>query len=220
MDRHSRQRIAELYQGSLQRGYVRGKLASDPVYAATAALLAGRPLPLLDIGCGIGLLGQYLHASGHVAAYVGVDSDARKIAAGRRAAERGGLAVALDLRRADAHELPPLQGHVTLLDVLHYLPAAAQQSLLQTAIGHLAPNGLLIVRNVLREPNWRFHATRLEEFFLHASGWIRGGPQHYPTPDEICAPLRAAGLQVRMEPLRGRTPFNSYLIVARHAEAA
>ena len=62
--------------------------------------------------------------------------------------------------------------------------------------------------------------TRLEEFFLHASGWIRGGPQHYPTPDETCAPLRAAGLQVRMEPLRGRTPFNSYLIVARHAEAA
>lgn len=220
MDRRSQRRIAGLYQGHLQRGYVRGKLASDPVYAASAALLAGKPLPLLDIGCGIGLLGQYLHASGHTATYVGVDRDARKIAAGQRAAERGGLATAIELRCADAHELPPMHGHVALLDVLHYLPATAQQSLLQQAVRHLAPHGRLIIRNVLREPNWRFHATRVEEFFLHVSGWIPGGPQHYPSPDELCTPLRGAGLDVRIEPLRGRTPFNSYLIVARHAEPA
>ena len=50
MDRHTRQRIARLYQGSLQRGYVRGKLASDPVYAAVAARIDGTALPLLDIG--------------------------------------------------------------------------------------------------------------------------------------------------------------------------
>ncbi|HXD38269.1 MAG TPA: class I SAM-dependent methyltransferase [Rhodanobacter sp.] len=217
MDRQSQRRIASLYQGRLQRGYVRGKLASDPVYAASAALLAGNPLPLLDIGCGIGLLGQYLHASGHTAAYLGVDRDARKIIAGQRAAERGGLAAAIQLRCADAHDLPPMQGHVALLDVLHYLPATAQQTLLLQAIRHLAPQGRLIIRNVLREANWRFHATRVEEFFLRASGWIPGGAQHYPDADELRQPLEAAGLTVRMEPLRGRTPFNSYLVVARHA---
>lgn len=216
MDRHTRQRIARLYQGSLQRGYVRGKLASDPVYAAVAARIDGTSLPLLDIGCGIGLLGQYLHAQGHHQPYLGLDHDPRKIAAGQRAAQRAGLDAVMRLQQADAAELPAQQGHVALLDVLHYLPAARQPTLLRDAARHLSPQGCLIIRNVLREPNWRFHATRVEEFFLRASGWIPGGAQHYPSADEVRAPLEQAGLEVHFEPLRGRTPFNSYLVVARH----
>jgi 2-polyprenyl-3-methyl-5-hydroxy-6-metoxy-1,4-benzoquinol methylase len=214
MDRHTH-RIVSLYDNHLQRCYIRSKLASDPVYAATTALIAGSPLPLLDIGCGIGLLGQYLHAQGHRQPYLGLDHDPRKIAAGRIAGRRAGLDAVMSLRHADVDELPPMQGHVALLDVLHYLPAERQPALLQAAIRHLAPQGCLIIRNVLREPNWRFHATRIEEFFLRVSGWIPGGAQHYPTADELRAPLENAGLDVRIEPLRGYTPFNSYLIVAR-----
>lgn len=215
MDRRSRQHIANLYDGHLQRGYVRGKLAGDPVYAATAALVAGTTLPLLDIGCGIGLLGLYLHALGHAQPYLGVDHDPRKIAAGQQAVQRAGLDTLMSLRHLDVAELPPMHGHVALLDVLHYLPAARQSPLLQEAARHLAPEGCLIIRNVLREPNWRFHATRVEEFFLRTSGWIPGGAQHYPSDDELRVPLQDAGLDVRIEPLRGRTPFNSYLVVAR-----
>lgn len=215
MDRRSRQRIAHLYDNHLQRGYVRGKLAGDPVYSATAALVAGTTLPLLDIGCGIGLLGLYLHALGHARPYLGLDHDARKIAAGQQAVQRAGLGALMSLRHADAAELPPMHGHVALLDVLHYLPAVRQPILLQEAARHLAPEGCLIIRNVLREPNWRFHATRVEEFFLRTSGWIPGGAQHYPSADELRVPLQDAGLDIRIEPLRGRTPFNSYLIVAR-----
>ncbi|HZX71958.1 MAG TPA: class I SAM-dependent methyltransferase [Rhodanobacter sp.] len=217
MDRRTRQHIASHYDSHLQRWYVRSKLASDPVYAASSSLLAGSTLPLLDIGCGIGLLGQYLHMQGHRAPYLGLDRDPRKIAAGRRAAQRAGLATVVDLRCADAHDLPPTQGHVALLDVLHYLPAAGQSGLLQQAARHLAPQGRLIIRNVLREGNWRFHATRVEEFFLQASGWIPGGAQHYPDAGELRQTLEAAGLHVRIQGLRGHTPFNSYLIVARQA---
>ncbi|GAA0888225.1 class I SAM-dependent methyltransferase [Rhodanobacter soli] len=215
MDRRSRQLIANLYDGHLQRGYVRGKLAGDPVYAATAALVVGTTLPLLDIGCGIGLLGLYLQALGHAQPYLGVDHDPRKIAAGQQAVQRAGLDTLMSLRHLDVAELPPMHGHVALLDVLHYLPAARQSPLLQEAARHLAPEGCLIIRNVLREPNWRFHATRVEEFFLRTSGWIPGGAQHYPSADELRVPLQDAGLDVRIEPLRGRTPFNSYLVVAR-----
>lgn len=127
MNRLARQRIASLYDGRLQRCYVRTKLASDPVYAAVTALVAGSALPLLDIGCGIGLLGQYLHAHGHALPYLGVDHDPRKIAAGRRAVQRAGLAATMGLHRADVTELPPTRGHVALLDVLHYLPAGRQR---------------------------------------------------------------------------------------------
>lgn len=215
MDRRNHEHIAQRYDGAIQRGYVRGKLASDPVYAATAALLEGSDLPLLDIGCGIGLLGQYLNTQGRTRRYVGLDHDPRKIAAGRLAAQRAALDDLIELEHADAAQLPPVQGDVALLDVLHYLPAPRQTELLRDAVRHLAADGCLIIRNVLREPNWRFHATRIEEFFLRISGWIPGGAQHYPSAGELRVPLEQAGLDVRIEPLRGRTPFNSYLIVAR-----
>lgn len=217
LDRARRNRIVGHYVHRGHRWHVRWKLAWDPAYAAVANQLGGPPLPLLDIGCGIGLLGQYLQAEGAGAPYIGVDHDPRKIAAARAASRAAGLADAMDLRCADAATLPPAHGHVALLDVLHYLSAAQQQALLQVAIAHLAPGGTLVIRNVLREPNWRFHATRLEEFFLRVSGWIPGGAQHYPGADELCTPLRQAGLDVQVRALHGRTPYNSYLLVARFA---
>ncbi|HEY9513645.1 MAG TPA: class I SAM-dependent methyltransferase [Rhodanobacter sp.] len=215
LDHAARKAIAAHYAQLGHQLHARWKFANDPVYAATAALLGDSTLPLLDIGCGIGLLGQYLSAAGVRVAYTGVDHDVRKIGAAQVAARRAGLEHAQRLHCADAATLPPTHGHVALLDVLHYLPAARQRALLKTATQHLAPGGLLVIRNVLCESNWRFHATRLEEFFLAVSGWIPGGVQHYPRAHELRVPLEDAGLEVHLTPLRGRTPFNSYLIVAR-----
>ncbi len=215
MDAAARHRIADYYERGLQRGYVRGKLATDPVYAAAAELIAEHPLPLLDIGCGIGLLGQYLHAQGCVPEYLGLDHDQRKIEAGLRALHRAGIDQSLQLRCADGTTAQTVRGHVALLDVLHYLSQERQRAVIEHAVRHLAPDGMLIVRSVLREPNWRYQATRVSEFFLRISGWMRVGAQHYPSADELRAPLEAAGLQVTIRPLHGHTPYNSYLLVAQ-----
>ncbi|MGC1548327.1 MAG: class I SAM-dependent methyltransferase [Rhodanobacter sp.] len=218
LDRSDRYAIAQRYTPGFQREYVRWKLAVDPAYAATSNLLSDQPMPLLDIGCGMGLLGHYLHACGTLSEYIGIDHDPRKIAAGRQALQHGKLDSLMQLHQADIADLPPLQGHVVLLDILHYLPASRQTPLLQNAASHLAPDGQLIIRNVLREPNWRFHMTRVEEYFLRISGWMRIGAQHYPSADEIRAPLEASGLMVEIQPLHGRTPYNSYLIVAKRLD--
>jgi 2-polyprenyl-3-methyl-5-hydroxy-6-metoxy-1,4-benzoquinol methylase len=207
-------RIANSYDHWLQRRYVKGKLAADPAYAATAALIKNRPMPLLDIGCGIGLLGRYLHARGVVMRYLGVDSDPRKIEAGNRALRQSGLDGLLQLRQTDGTVQQPIRGHVALLDVLHYLPREGQHALLENAIAHLAPGGLLVIRNVLRERSWRYALTRVSEFFLSASGWMRVGAQHYPSADELRGQLEAAGLTVNIRPLHGKMPFDSYLLVA------
>ena len=215
LDPAAREAIAAHYAQRRHRSYARWKLANDPAYAATAALLKDSTLPLLDVGCGIGLLGQYLHASGAGVGYNGVDHDPFKIDTALAAARHAGLEQDLQLRCADATLLAPTRGHVVLLDILHYMSAAHQQTLLKIITEHLAPDGLLLIRNVLNEPNWRFHATRLEEFFLRISGWIPDGAQHYPRADELRKPLEDAGLVVHIAPLRGRTPYNSYLLVAR-----
>ncbi len=215
IDRRARKDIAARFDNPLLRAYIAGKLASDPLYEAATAIVREKPLPVLDIGCGIGLLGHFLHAAGAGCRYTGVDHDLRKIEAGRIALRRARLEQAMDLVHADAASIAPAKGHVALLDVLHYLPAARQPELLATAASHLAPGGSLILRNVVREANWRFRFTVAEEVWLKVSGLIRGGAQYFPDADDIRRPLEAQGLTVAMRRLHGRTPFNSYLIVAR-----
>ncbi|HEX7111692.1 MAG TPA: class I SAM-dependent methyltransferase [Mizugakiibacter sp.] len=197
------------------RGYACGKLRIDPVYAEVARILAGNPLALLDIGCGMGLLGAYLREHGWRGDYLGIDNDPRKIAAGRAAAT--GVLPPLQLQAGDDGRLPAFSGNVALLDVLHYLPAARQHALLAVAATRVAPDGLLLIRNVLRDGSWRYHATVFEEHLLRLSRWMHVGATYFPSLEEIREPLRAAGLAVEHRPLWGRTPFNSYLLLARRA---
>ncbi len=209
----TRRAITRRFARHGERRYVSGKLAGDPLYAAAARILReAPPMPLLDVGCGMGLLGHYLHACDALHGYIGIDHDERKILAGRHAARE--LGDSLRLERADVADLPDFRGHVALLDVLHYLPRSRQPSLLAALAQHVAPGGRLVIRNVLRDRHWRFHATVLEEQLLYFSGWMRVRPTHYPSAEEVLAPLQRAGLQVELSPLWGWTPFNSYLVVA------
>jgi 2-polyprenyl-3-methyl-5-hydroxy-6-metoxy-1,4-benzoquinol methylase len=217
LDRRNRHAIAARFESYRQRIYIAAKLASDPVYAATADVRGSSRLPLFDIGCGIGLLAHYLQRCGRLESYTGFDHDARKIEAGKLALARGQLGHKVQLRCGDAVTGHAGSGDVAMLDVLHYLPRERQPTLLKAAAALLAPAGVLVLRNVIREPNWRFRLTVWEEHLLKITGWIPGGAQHYPTAEEIRAPLEQAGLKVTMRPLRGRTPFNSFLLVARRA---
>lgn len=205
-------RIAARFQRPWHRDYARNKLRFDPAYAAVAALVEHDGFDLLDVGCGLGLLGFHLRAQGFRGDYRGLDFDAVKIAAARAAAgDEAGIA----FDESDAQGLPAFCGHVALIDVLHYLPAAAQPALLLEAATRVAPGAALIIRNVLRQPGWRFRVTVLEERLLHATGWMRSPARHFPTREEIETSLRAGGLTVEVRPLWGNTPFNSFMIVAR-----
>lgn len=208
--------IAARFHGRWYRGYALGKMRSDPAYAAVAALVANRAKPLLDIGCGLGLLGFFLRAIGVMQGYCGIDLDAVKITEARRVAAAIDSDLSFDI--GDTNSLPPFIGDVVILDVLHYLPKAGQEDLLRSAAARTAVDGLLIVRSVLRDSTWRFHVTRIEEYFLHAFHWMRRPAQHYPHRHEIAEPLAAAGFRVEVRPLWGKTPFNSYLIVARRSD--
>jgi SAM-dependent methyltransferase len=212
--RDSAVHIAARFVQPWHRGYARNKLRFDPAYAAVAALVEADPFDLLDVGCGLGLLGFHLRARGFRGDYRGIDFDAAKIAAARAAA---GDEAGLVFDEGDAQGLPEFRGHVALIDVLHYLPASRQPPLLLEAAARVAPGASLIIRNVLRQPGWRFRVTALEERLLYAMGWMHSPARHFPTRAEIEAPLRAAGLDVGVRPLWGNTPFNSFMIVARRA---
>lgn len=194
--------------------YSRGKLGSDPLYPGALSALRGDTQPLLDIGCGLGLLAHVLRQDGATMDYLGVDVDADKIARAVRAGDRAGLAdVRFDCLDASAR-LPSHQGSVALLDVLQYLPAEAQPRLLSDAAARVAPGGRLVIRTMLADNSGRDRTTRITDMLAHLIGWMGTRPRHYPDAAGIRAPLEAAGLQLQMAPLYGNTPFNNWLVTA------
>ncbi|KRG42317.1 methyltransferase [Stenotrophomonas panacihumi] len=195
--------------------YVQAKLRTDPLYAGVLATLRGTPWPVLDLGCGLGLLAHALRAGEQAQGYLGVDIDAAKIARATRAAQVAGLHdvrfTALDLAEA----LPAHAGSVALLDVLQYLPATRQQALLAEAATRLAPDAPLVIRTPLAGDHPRGRFTRIADRLGHLSGWMRTSPRDYPSREGLLATLASLGLQGECSPLYGNTPFNNWLVVAR-----
>jgi 2-polyprenyl-3-methyl-5-hydroxy-6-metoxy-1,4-benzoquinol methylase len=198
--------------------YARCKLASDPLYAGVGAALRDTQAPLLDLGCGIGLLVHTLRAQGFKAHYLGVDNDAGKIAAAREAVRRVRLSAArfdhVDLAR---ESWPPHRGSVALLDVLQFVSPAAQKHLVECAAACIAPAARLVIRSCLDQSGARTRITRAVDAFSRRVGWMNAAPTRYPTRAALDALLSSCGLRATFSPLRGRMPFNNWLIVAERA---
>lgn len=195
--------------------YARSKLASDPLYGGVADAMRETDAPLLDLGCGLGLLAHALPRLGvRLPAYLGVDNDAAKIEAAKIAAQGAGLGTAqfdvVDLGQG----FPPHRGSVAILDMMQFLSPAQQSQLLSRAAQCLTPNARLVIRTGLADGNWRSHITRTADVFANVVRWMNAAPKVYPTRAGLTAELEALGLTVVSKPLWGRTPFNNWLFVA------
>lgn len=215
-DRSLHARVAGLYPGHWDRHYVPAKLKSDPLYGAVHEELCGSPLPLLDLGCGLGVLAFYLRERELEFPIHGLDYDPRKIAGARRAAKLGGYrGVAFD--HHDARQgLPEHTGNVTILDILQFFTPEEQETLLVLAARRVAPGGRLVIRSGLRDDSWRFKVTYFGDLCAKATFWMKAAPTHYPTAEDFRRILSPFG-EVRIEPLWGGTPFNNHRIVLEHA---
>ncbi len=211
-------RIAALCKRRWHRDYTRIKLRTDPVYGAALREVSDVELPVLDIGCGIGLLAMYLRGAGYTAAITGFDYDEKKIHSAREIAQRSGFRD-LNYAAGDArHDMPEFSGHVVILDILQFFHREEQNALLALAAARVAPGGKLIIRSGLREKTWRHRMTILGDWLAKLTFWMKAAPVCYPDRTQFESILSAAGLKVRIEPMWGGTPFNNYLIVAARAE--
>lgn len=196
--------------------YVRAKLGSDPLYPGVCAALRDTRAPLLDLGCGLGLLAHALRAAGIAMPYRGVDNDAGKVARAQRAAARSGLQDAAFAEVDLSREYPEHRGSVAILDVLQFIPPDAQSRALDAAIAMLVPGAKLVIRTGLDDGSRRARFTRAVDVFSRRLGWMNAGPSRYPDAGDLRARFAAAGLHAQFTPLSGRTPFNNWRIVATH----
>jgi 2-polyprenyl-3-methyl-5-hydroxy-6-metoxy-1,4-benzoquinol methylase len=206
--------ISRLCPGRWERWYAAAKLRSDPVYAAVTKELQGASLPVLDIGCGIGLLSCYLRESSFAPAIAGFDYDPQKISCAQSMAARSGYKE-LSYMTGDARSgLPDFSGYVVILDILQFFTPVEQAALLRAAASRVAQGGKLIIRSGLRDDSLRFRITVAGDWLARLTFWMKGAPVSYPDRALFESVLSAAGLRVRLQPLWGGTPFNNHLVVA------
>lgn len=196
-------RVAGQYPTRFLRHYVRGKIASDPLYDAVFERLRETRDPILDVGCGAGVLALYLRERGVRTHIRGIDHDGAKIAIARRV---GGESVSFEV--GDARDAGNWSGTVLMLDLLHYFDSEEQRRLLENASRHA---NTIIVRDAVNDGSWRYRLTYAQESLARAIGWLKAERLHFATREAIAAPFE--GFAAEVIPLWGRTPFNNYLFV-------
>jgi 2-polyprenyl-6-hydroxyphenyl methylase / 3-demethylubiquinone-9 3-methyltransferase len=142
-----------------------------------------------DVGCGAGLLAEPLARLG--AEVTGVDPAPENVAAARIHAEGQGLAI--DYRVGSVEALTGPYDLVTSLEVIEHVnePRLFVQGLADA----LAPDGLLI----LSTPNRTAWSRLLMIVVGEGTGRIPRGThdwEKFLSPDELCALLRDAGLEI------------------------
>ena len=115
---------------------------------------------ILDIGCGFGLFAAYFGQTQPRRQITGIDPDARRIKMAERVAASLGLTqhsfLAKDAR--DLTDAGPFDA-AYILDVMHHIPADAQEPLLARLRELLVPRGTLIIKDITTEPHFGLKFT-------------------------------------------------------------
>ena len=207
--------------GPVRLGYIRDRI--DQHWSLDEC--ARRPLTgkrAADVGCGAGLLAEPLRRLG--AEVTAVDAAPENIAAARLHAEGQGLEI--DYRSGGVETLTGPYDLITSLEVIEHV--ADTRGFVWGLAEALAPDGLLI----LSTPNRTSMSRLLMIVLAEGTGRIPRGThdwQKFLTPEELCALLRDAGLEVidvtglSFNPLRGFTLSDDksldYFVTARRLGA-
>jgi 2-polyprenyl-3-methyl-5-hydroxy-6-metoxy-1,4-benzoquinol methylase len=217
--------------GKFAMHFARGKLTGDPVFKEILQRgLITSQAHVVDIGCGQGLLSAWMLAADSLAADPQWPADWQT--APRAVTVQGVELMAKDVARAEA----ALHAHkerfrfvvgdmcttpfdkaqvVTILDVLHYVPYAAQEEVLVHVREALAPKGLLILRVGDAAAGLGF---KISNWVDNVVMTVRGHrlPRLYCRPlSEWKELLAKLGFEVESKPMSQGTPFANVLLLAR-----
>jgi SAM-dependent methyltransferase len=176
-------RIIDAYDSMMVRAYciARFQIINLNMLHILSLCLRGKRR-VLEVGCGFGLFGCYFASRDRRMQWNGLDLDSGRIDMARKAAARLGLSNAR-FTVADARDHLQFNDRfdaVVMMDLLHHIPDDKKQQLLDTVLEHLAPGGVLIIKDVTRRPRWKMAFTWLLDVAM-----TRGIDMWYWSPEQV-----------------------------------
>lgn len=217
--------------GNFNYRWARGKLKHDPIFAA---LVQRAVFPdnarIIDLGCGRGLLAAWLLGAEQLAKqgywsgdtpppkglyFRGIELMEREAACGNQALQplhgervhlSGGDMLNADLNNAEV---------IAILDVLHYVPYAEQDRMLDRIRAALGTGGLFVTRVGNADSGLRFAFSQLVDACISFAQGHRLSRMWCRTLDQWITALEARGFDVEAVPMSAGTPFANVMLVAR-----
>ena len=161
---------------------------------------------IVDLGCGHGVLANYLALRSPRRRVVGFDLSAHRIAV----AQSIGLPNA-GFRCQDLFAAEPVLCQVIIVaDVLHHLGSLeAGDELLARCCERLPPEGLLVVKEIVQRPLWKYLCTQPVDFIFYR------GKVHFRTPEQFATLFDQLGLEARFVPLHAWRPLSHAMYLCR-----
>lgn len=132
---------------------------------------------VLDIGCGAGLFLGLLADMRRDIEAIGFDANESVIRSAQHMAKAASISDRVSFRHVRVDEAWP-EGPfdaVTMVDVMHHLPAAVRPSVYDTIADCLRPEGRFIYKDMARKPFWKAWGNRLHDLVM-AREWIEYEP--------------------------------------------
>ena len=210
--------------------FARGKLRADPIYrtvlmGSVLPSAAGRGGTLVDVGCGSGLMLALLAEAAACWRAGGWPGDCETppvferlvgIELRPRVAQlaRTALGDAATILEEDARHWAPVRcDAIVFFDLLHMIPRADQEQLLERMTELLTPGGVILVREADAGAGWRFQAVSAGNRFkaLAFGHWRQ--TFHFRTSAEWGALFGRLGFDVSRRDTGDGTPFANVLFV-------
>ena len=167
---------------------------------------------VLDVGCGTGgLLFQIAQFKG-LASGIGIDTqDASIIVANSVAQETQRQEIRFHCLKSTAEWPAGPFDVVSVIDVLHHIPLAQQDTFLEACVQRVRPGGLFVYKDMAETPPFFALWNRAHDLIL-ARQWI-----HYYPFAQACNVVTRAGFDVLQRKSIRRLVYQHELLVARRS---
>lgn len=146
---------------------------------------------------------------------MGFDHDAGKIECAKLSAREGTVSFLSD---TETDKLAPLSFDcVTFIDVLYSIPPEKWFKVLSFAHTHLKPGGIIVVKETVTRPRWKYHLCRFQETIaLKALRYTKGDVPRLESVEFYLEQVSKNGFEIEDH---GRLdhwyPWPHYLFVAK-----
>jgi 2-polyprenyl-3-methyl-5-hydroxy-6-metoxy-1,4-benzoquinol methylase len=161
---------------------------------------------IVDVGCGEGVLVQYMGRTGGNRRVIGIDRDSKRLEAARLAAK--GLPN-VSFRNANAQTVRMKKVHgIVFSDFLHHIPYKEQDRLLKTMSKYLVKGGILLIKEIDRKDGVRRMLSRMWDYVFYPDDTI-----YYRDLTQLAHQLQRYGYMVVHRQAARHFPGSTHLLI-------